>query len=793
LTTLSRKIKRLKKLKVDEIKLRLSQQASMFSERRGWSKHTTLPSDDEFLTLLSDSNAEWGRSTQIFIEHLRTRSQPRFFPSFQSKDETLRDLLHHWPNVASEIIEAATGISEGRFHLLGLRDLDLGKKIDWHLEPTSDKRTPLSHWSLLNYLDASVAGDKKITWELNRHQYFSTLGRAYWLTGDEQYAEVFVSHVVSWMDENPPKLGINWASSLEIAFRSIAWLWAIEFFKNSPALTPSILLRIIKVLRLNASHLETYLSTYFSPNTHLTGEALGLFYLGLMLPELKESERWRDEGLRILVSQLPRHVQADGVYFEQSSYYHRYTADFYTHLTILLRANGLPLPDQLEPTLKLLLDHLMYITRPDGTTPFFGDDDGGRLVMLDNRPANDFRAVLSTGASLFNRPDYKFVAGTVAEETIWLLGSKSVRVFEELRAQPPAKESVAFDTGGYYVLRDGWSSDSNYLLFDCGPHGTDNCGHAHSDALAIEVAALGKTVLVDPGTFTYTGSSEMRDWFRSSAAHNTLTLDGQSSSVSAGPFSWKTTTHCERLAWLDHPRFTYVSGRHNGYQRLTKPGTHTRSILFLKRDYWFIRDKIEVTGTHEVGLWFHFESGTSPEIQVDGGRNWISQYDGEHGLNIIGFPGDNWTKEEQWVSHCYGEKTCAPVCVLSSQGEGSLEINTFLMPRDASMPEQPRVTQFDVVGGVGFEVLTSDGRDLLIINNEPDSPPAVPMNLVHSDFDYTWLRFIGDHPTPEEGIVLGGHLLEVGDRKIVQSSKRAEFLVLKKESGELRAVHSYTE
>jgi hypothetical protein len=577
---------------------------------------------------------------------------------------------------------------------------------------------------------------------------------------------------------------------LEIAFRSIAWLWAIEFFKNSPALTPSIMLRIVKFLSLNASHLETYLSTYFSPNTHLTGEALGLFYLGLMLPELKDSERWREQGLRILVSQLPRHVQADGVYFEQSSYYHRYTADFYTHLTILLRANGLPLPDQLEPTLKLLLDHLMYITRPDGTTPFFGDDDGGRLVMLDNRPANDFRAVLSTGAALFKRPDYKFVARTVAEETIWLLGSKGVRAFDEVKAQPPAKESVPFETGGYYVLRDGWSSDSNYLLFDCGPHGTDNCGHAHSDALAIEVAAQGKTVLVDPGTFTYTGSSEMRDWFRSSAAHNTLTLDGQSSSVSAGPFSWKSTTNCERLAWLDHPRFTYVSGRHSGYQRLTKPGTHTRSILFLKREYWFIRDQIEVTGTHEVDLWFHFESGTSPEIQVDGGRNWISQHDGEQGLNIISFPGDTWRKEEQWLSHCYGEKTRARVCVLSSPVNGNFEINTFLMPHDASMPEPPRVTQFDVVGGTGFEVLTSSGRDLLLIKNEPDSLPAVPMNLVHSDFDYTWLRFVGDNKTPEEGIVFGGHLLEIGDQKIVQSSERAEFLVLKKEGDQLRAVLS---
>ena len=78
-----------------------------------------------------------------------------------------------------------------------------------------------------------LAGDKKITWELNRHQHFVKLGQAYWLTGDEKYAATFVDHLKSWMDQNPPKLGINWASSLEVAFRSISWLWALAFFKDS--------------------------------------------------------------------------------------------------------------------------------------------------------------------------------------------------------------------------------------------------------------------------------------------------------------------------------------------------------------------------------------------------------------------------------------------------------------------------------------------------------------------------------------------------------------------------------
>jgi hypothetical protein len=741
LSSLKTKIKKLKRLRMDEISVRVAQQVAILSERGGWSKQAHLPSDEQLAKLM------------------QTRVEPRFFASFKSKDETLSELRRRWPNAESQIIHTADRISEGTFNLLGLRDLHLGKEIDWHLEPISRKRTPLRHWSQLNYLDAQLAGDKKITWELNRHQYFLTLGRAYWLTGDERYAEVFVSHVTSWMDQNPPKLGINWASSLEIAFRSISWLWALQFFKESAALTEELVARILKFLYLNALHLETFLSTYFSPNTHLTGEALGLFYIGLLLPEFRDAERWRTLGLEILVAQLPRHVQPDGVYFEQSSYYHRYTTDFYIHLAVLLDANGIALPRDLKPKLELLLDHLMYITRPDGTTPLFGDDDGGRLMMLDSRPANDFRSLLSTGAALFDRGDYKFVSGGAAEETLWLLGVEGLRRFDHIEAKQPWKESVDFRNGGYYVMRDGWSETSNYLLFDCGPHGMANCGHAHADALAIDLAANGRTLIVDPGTFTYTGAKEMRDWFRSSAAHNTLTVDRQSSSISAGPFSWTTITNCERAAWIEHARFTFVSGRHRGYQQ----GIHTRSILFLKHDYWVIRDRVELTGKHQIDLWFHFESGTSPELPEGESGGWVQ----ENGAKIVSFaPGGRWTKEEGWVSHCYGEREPAPVCVFSVAAEGAFEIVTFLLPPGS----EREVLEVEVSGGRGFEVRSEHSRDLLIVK---DTDEARLPTLI-SDFEYTWLRNETSSRSPEELLLLGGRRLYIEGLKVVDSAERVE-------------------
>lgn len=756
MSSLTTKIKKLKGLKMDELSVRVAQQVAILSERSGLSKQASLPTDDQLSSLLnSDLSSDF--------------NQRSFFPAFAEKDLTVAEFRRGWPEEVPRILEIADGICEGTFNLLGLRELKLGKEIDWHLEPLSGKRTPLVHWSQLNYLDVEVAGDKKVTWELNRQQYFLTLGRAYWLSGDERYAEVFAAHITSWMDQNPPKLGINWASSLEVSFRSISWLWALQFFAESPSLSDDLVVRIVKFLYLNASHLETYLSTYFSPNTHLTGEALGLFYIGLLLPEFNDAARWRDLGLEILAAQLSRHVQPDGVYFEQSSYYHRYTADFYIHLAILLRRNGMTCPRELERKLELLLDHLMYLTRPDGTTPFLGDDDGGRLVMLDDCPANDFRAVLSTGAVLFKRADYKFVAGEAGEETLWLLGPEGLRAFDELESQKPAKQSVAFPDGGYYVMRDDWSPTANYLLFDCGPHGWANCGHAHADALAIEVVANGQTVLVDPGTFTYTGGRELRDWFRGSTAHNTVTVDRQSSSIPADTFSWKTKTACERTAWIEHERFTYVSGWHDGYEQFAKPGakpgagTHTRTILFLKNDYWLVQERVNLTGQHEIQQWFHFDSSASQNL-----------------LNIASFAENGaFTTEEGWVSHCYGERTPAPVRVFSAKADGDFDITTFLvLSTISSVVEQTQVT-----GGRGFQVKTEHSRDLVIIRDR--GARLAQMASVVSDFDCAWMRFTGSDRAPAEIVLLGGQMLELDGTKIVESRERVEYLYLKPDAGDI--------
>ncbi|HET9478188.1 MAG TPA: alginate lyase family protein [Pyrinomonadaceae bacterium] len=703
-------LQKIRNASLRELRVRAAQRVAAFRERRGWSTLARLPSDGTLRSLLNIGNVD-------YLEYFRIRSEPRFFADPRA---AAMEFKSRWPHAAQQLIEQADRITLGRFDLLGLRELSFGHPIDWHFEPVSGKRIPILHWSKLDYLDAELAGDKKVIWELNRHQYFVRLGQAYCLTGDERYARVFASHLEGWLDANPPKLGVNWASSLEVAFRSISWLWAFYFFKSSPSLSLKTFKRAVKYLYLSARHLESYLSTYFSPNTHLTGEALGLFYLGTLLPEFKEAKRWQATGSRILIDALPVHVQKDGVYFEQSSYYHRYTTDFYIHFLLLARANGFALPNDVEKSLALLLDHLMYITRPDGTTPLFGDDDGGRLMPLDQRPANDFRATLATGSILFNRGDLKFVADDATEELVWLVGVEGLKQFDSIPAQPPAKLSQGFLKGGYFVMRDGWSHDSNYLLFDCGPHGALNCGHAHADALSIDLAVNGHTMLVDPGTYTYTGSKELRDWFRSSQAHNTVTIDGESSSIPNEAFSWKTKAACTLKNWITTDRLDFVSGTHDGFQRLADPVSLERSILFLKHDYFVIRDLFKFTSEHRADVWFHFDPSSIPSLEAGVIRETHA------GFSIQSFGNGHWIEEEASVSHCYAQKERAPAYAFSASFRGEGEIVSFLLPWQHGI--EWRVTEIEVHGNPAFVVSGAKTLDLVMIRAT----------------DWLWVRFLGE-------------------------------------------------
>ncbi|MDB4891749.1 MAG: putative Heparinase family protein, partial [Gemmatimonadetes bacterium] len=524
-------------------------------------------------------------------------------------------------------------------------------------------------------------------------------------------AECFADHLESWMDANPPKVGVNWASSLEVAYRAIAWLWALELFRESPVLTADVVKRMLKFLYIHGRHLERYLSTYFSPNTHLTGEALGLLYLGVLLPEFRRAKQWQRMGWQILERELPRQVYEDGVYFEQATYYHRYTVDIYLHAILLADRNSMAVPASMRQRLALAVDHLADITRADGSMPIVGDDDGGSLVVLEDRPFADVRSTLATASVVLGKPGLAAVAGAVTEEVLWLLGPEGVTAVDAtIGAQRPAHTSKLFATGGYAVMRDSWKDDAMHALIDCGPLGALNCGHAHSDALSIEVAAGRCAFLVDPGTYTYTESAADRDHFRHSAAHNTVTVDGQSSSVTDGPFSWGSRADAKPESWWTGGVVDRLVASHPGFERLADPVLHRRSVVFVRGEYWVVQDTILAAESHESTAHFHAALG-SRVTTITGSSSWIDVPCAE-GWSRLFFAaaGDVDALEwgEDWVSPSYGSRARAPYARVTSRGRGRRDLVTVLCPS----PEGESVSVEDLP--------TDDGKGRAVVVNRPD-------------------------------------------------------------------------
>jgi hypothetical protein len=534
-----------------------------------------------------------------------------FFAGLNDTSATLATLRNVSPGEEAEILRRAAAVAHGEVAVFGHGLLQVGTPPIWNRDPVAGRSAPSGHWSRIPYLNPHVVGDHKVIWEINRHQYFITLGQAWLYSKDERWPKLFVQHVRSWLAENPPTIGINWASSLEVSYRAIAWIWALRLMGDAPGITDTVAPAMIESLAAHGKHLARYLSTYFSPNTHLTGEALGLLYIGTQCPMLADAEEWRRLGSEVLERSLAQQVLADGVYFEQATQYHRYTIEIYLHYLLLTRATSMRQEGKIESSLHRMYDVLLALTRPDGTIPLIGDDDGGRLLPVDARAPDDVRSLLAVGAVLLGRSDLAWVGRGDDAMLCWLLGPTSPESRDALLSTAPAARSIAFTEGGLYVMRDGWDSAAGHLTVDAGPHGALSYGHSHADALSVGIAVGGRPLFVDAGTFTYVGPE--RDAFRTTAAHNTVEIDGQSACVPSTAFRWQDVSHPKSTNWIDQEAFTFFSGVYDGYARLDAPLTLQRSVLQPTRGVWIIRDDLVGLGEHDAVVRWHCAPGLRAE------------------------------------------------------------------------------------------------------------------------------------------------------------------------------------
>jgi len=448
------------------------------------------------------------------------------------------------------IAAAAADLRAGRFSALG-RDwpqrgpADLFPASLWRLDPVhgGDWPGPERYTFDIAYRHDGSRGDIKYVWEINRLQMLPVFAADAVLGGSGVALAAIEAAIGSWYDANPPFTGVGWASCIEVALRAISLIVVLDLV--GAQLDAAVRDKAVQILAASAYWLPRFASRHSSANNHRVAELAGEYLIGLALG------RPIDAARKALAVEAGRQILADGAGAEQSPTYAAFTAELLLMAALAGRLNGAPLPDPVDTRLAAFTDFITSL----GPCARFGDDDEGRVLTLGEE--HDYPA--SVAAAIGGFLGIPAPAPAQADFRALIFGSP-----------PPALVAGeglrTFAEGGISHWRGDLAGRRVDLGFDHGPLGyLAIAAHGHADALSLTLAIDGTPILVDPGTFLYGSGGVWRNWFRSTPAHNTLNIDGESQSIMSGPFNWSHKANVTLVEAVPGADWRLVA-RHDGYR-----------------------------------------------------------------------------------------------------------------------------------------------------------------------------------------------------------------------------------
>jgi hypothetical protein len=526
----------------------------------------------------------------------------------------------------------AESVCAGRFTHAGVT-LDLGVEPDW----TTRALPPDAEW--------------RIEW--SKFYYGLDLAHAYRETGGERYPRAWERLVRSWIEQVPAG-----SDSSDVTARRVQnWVYAWDSFAGAPRaarFTEGFEEKLLASLAEQVAHLRDHLTP---ERNHRTLELYALFVAALALPQLDANGALLDFSIAELHRNLLTDIRPDGVHREHSTHYHMLVLRSFLGARENARRFGLAFPEGFDAHLERACDFAMHCHRPDGSIPALSDSDTASYADL-----------LALAAELFDRPDYLYVATSGA------------------RGVGPKRRNVSFPDGGYFIQRSPWGkdeesfSDARFLIFDAGAIGDG--GHGHYDLLNVEIAAKGRPLIVDPGRYTYSEHGEnLRRWFKGTAAHNTVCVDGLDQTPYRRGKPKGETARARVLERLSAPDFDALraAALSPAYE-----ARHARRVFFVASEYWLIVDQLTDERPHRYDLRFHLAPEAWGQTQVgSNGTNGVAR---APGLALV-FDGARTPKlEAGWVAPVYGVKHPAPVVSVVAEGESHSCFFTLVAPLDADAP-----------------------------------------------------------------------------------------------------------
>jgi hypothetical protein len=518
----------------------------------------------------------------------------------------------------------------GRF-TIGGETVDVGPEPDW--------------------VGAALPADRGWRIEWTKFAFALDLANAYAETGEARFVRAWERLVGSYLRQLPPGEGHDDTS--DVAARRVQnWIYAWAAFAavpGFPGVSAALERELLDGIRAHSEYVRDNLTP---ERNERTLELYALLIVSLALPELDPGNALRALAIAQLHENLLTDVREDGVHREQSTHYHCIALRSFLGARENARRFGLTLPDGYDERLARACEFAMHCHRPDGGIPALSDSD-----------ADSYADLLALAADVLDREDLRWAATAGRAGT------------------PPARRCPSFPRGGYHVQRSGWGDrgralrDERYLIFDTGPLGDG--GHGHYDLLNVEVASDGRPLVVDPGRYTYDeGEPNLRHWFKGTAAHNTVVVDGlDQTPYRPGKPRKGTIARGRLLERHGAPGLDVVVGEATS---TVYDAVHTRRVAFVADEYWLIEDHLEAATPHRYDLRFHLAAEAEGEVAVE--RRGDTHVVRAPGLALVIHGPGAASIEAGWVAPAYGIKRPAPVVSVVVEGACDATFTTAVLP-----------------------------------------------------------------------------------------------------------------
>jgi len=514
------------------------------------SKTSTTPLFEQLLKHYQNRPNNYLQLDQTAVKQIATTHKKEVQKTIQNADRILQNTFvfrHHWAMERTHIPHT------------------FNNKIDWTAKPN---------------------GDEEWCYMLNRHRYVIDLGQAYALTGDEKYAQAFVSILSDWIQNNPQEerlKSISWRR-IEAGIRAENWIKGFEYVKNSKHINPQFFALFISSLYQHGEFLTSNFSNFSKTSNWGVIEFHGLFNLALFLDIFTISDTWKSTAINNLSTCMDLQILEDGSQWEQSPMYHNEVFHCYLNVNLLAQRFNIELPKNIVQKTIAMANANMAWQKPNFKQPMLGDSDD-----------TDLRDLITLAAVIFKEPTLKSRGFEhIDYDNSFVLTPQQKQAYQSLKAQQPTFSSIYQEASGDFYMRSSWETTANYASFHIKKLGG---GHGHDNLLHINLFGNGRDYLVDPGRYTYVNNT-WRDYFKSSNNHNSLEVDGLPNSSYQDSWSNSFEATASNQFTKSTTNFDYAEASNNAYLRLEDPVSAKRRILFLKPDVWLMVDSFNGKESH---------------------------------------------------------------------------------------------------------------------------------------------------------------------------------------------------